>query len=143
MAKVRTDLWNWWSTPSLQILHVHSEDAVPVTPFDFHLIFLDEGPINWSDHCIWCPAPADWGPGLYIPAQSQLDLTKLLMSYPVLLSDTCSACHESYAHPIKLRYNLMRDGQYQWGVPACPADGADELHWTPDQWPPAWWFPEE
>jgi hypothetical protein len=140
MAKHITQIWDSWATPSLEIVHVLGSNVVPALPFDIHLIYLFDAPSNYADLLVPCPPPVDWDPAVHEPCASQLEMTKLLMSFPNLIGDACSACHQSYLHAYKLRFNIVRDGQYPWNCPACPADGAADYHWTPDQWPPAWYW---
>ena len=136
MAKTRTDIWDWWATPSLLFIHMPAGHPPSHTPFAYHAIALWNCPhfCPW-DGIVWTPVPEGWDPD-WDHTDEQYQMTRALIGYPELLSDICPECHQSYYHAYKLRWNLSRNGSYPWRVPACAWNGSSPPEWSPDQWPP-------
>lgn len=137
MAKTRTDIPDPYFHPGLLIYHAYAADCG--TDFDFHVIGLWPIPYFNPGNCLFYVTwpPDDW---VNYPdaTEEQLLLTRQLIHHPYLICDCCQDCNSRAGVPGRPRWNLPRNGQYQYGYPACPYNG----NWSPFQWDPEHWPPE-
>lgn len=125
--------------PLLFISHVYADEN-PLG-FAFHSIAL----WNWLWYnpggvlilCNWDP---DDQPPIGETQPVQLLMAHELLADPALVNDMCPYCNGRWGTPKHVRWNIHRGGTYPYGTAICPYDGSWPIIWSPDQWPPAWWW---
>lgn len=134
--RYRTEVWAWWSTPTLSILHVDNRDHHITGPDEFHTIALWDAPYLtiWTTNVfaplpeIWDPANPDWS--------TAIALAQELIAVPDIICQLCPICMYPHGHTWTPRWTSIDPPRKQWRTPACAWNGEWPAEWSPDHWPP-------
>jgi len=124
--------------PTICGLHIPAE--LSSSGFEFHAVYYWYDPSfplfwDWATPCAYDP---DNQPDVYTVTDSMIGMAQLLFANPALMSDICPYCHAPRRIPRRLRFNIIRNGQYFYGVPACAGAYPDVYTWTNREAPLTW-----